>query len=52
VRADRAGRTGAAHVWAAGDVTGPALFAISVAEAGAALAVHDAWNSISVGAAR
>jgi len=52
VRANRAGRTGTAHVWAAGDVTGPALFAISVAEAGAALAVHDAWNSISVGAAR
>jgi thioredoxin reductase (NADPH) len=47
VMAGRAGRTSAAHVWVAGDVTRPALFAISVAEAGAALAIHDAWNSIA-----
>jgi thioredoxin reductase (NADPH) len=47
VMADRSGRASAARVWAAGDVTRPALFAISVAEAGAALAIHDAWSSIA-----
>lgn len=52
VRAGEAGRTSATGVWAAGDVTGPALFAISVAEAGAALAIHDAWRSLAAGVAR
>jgi thioredoxin reductase (NADPH) len=41
VRADARGRTSLRGVWAAGDVTRPLLMAISVAEAGAALAVHD-----------
>jgi len=49
--AGRAGRTSASQVWAAGDVTRPTLFAISVAEAGAALAIHDAWTSIAAEAA-
>ena len=41
VRADARGRTSLRGVWAAGDVTHPPLFAISVAEAAAALAVND-----------
>lgn len=52
VRVGNTGRTSAAHVWAAGDVTGPGLFAISVAEAGAALAVHDALSALPAEATR
>ncbi|MGH7743017.1 MAG: NAD(P)/FAD-dependent oxidoreductase [Candidatus Eiseniibacteriota bacterium] len=48
VRAGRDGRTSATGVWAAGDVTGPALFAISVAESHGALAIHDAWRSLGL----
>jgi len=52
VRASASGSTSAASVWAAGDVTGPPLFAISVAEAAAALAVHDAWAALGAGVPR
>ena len=49
VRVSREGRTSVPGVWAAGDVSGPALFAIGVAEAGAALAVHDAAGALAAG---
>jgi thioredoxin reductase (NADPH) len=47
VRADARGRTSLRGVWAAGDVTHPALFAISVAEAAAALAVTDLARAVT-----
>jgi thioredoxin reductase (NADPH) len=46
VRVDARGRTSADRVWAAGDVVKSPLYAIDVAAAGAALAVHDAWHRI------
>ena len=51
VRVDRRRRTSARGVWAAGDVAHPAVLSISVAEAGGALAVHDAWLDVQEAAA-
>ena len=47
VRADARGRTSLRGVWAAGDVTHPPLFAISVAEAAGALAVSDLAGTVA-----
>jgi len=51
LRADARGRTSVPRVWAAGDVIRPPVFAISVAAAGAALAIHDALGALGALAA-